>query len=35
MNAEAEGFLLLTIPEATIGQVFEGQNMNLGAGELA
>lgn len=35
MSNEAQGFLLLTIPEATIGQVFEGQKMDLGAGELA
>jgi hypothetical protein len=32
---EAEGYLLLTIPEATIGQVFEGEKMDLGRGELA
>ncbi|CAK9782468.1 hypothetical protein CC85DRAFT_329775 [Cutaneotrichosporon oleaginosum] len=34
-NTDAEGYLLLTIPEATIGQIFDGEKMDLGRGELA
>ncbi|GMK57889.1 hypothetical protein CspeluHIS016_0407230 [Cutaneotrichosporon spelunceum] len=34
-DVDAEGYLLLTIPEATVSQVFEGEKMQLGRGELA
>lgn len=34
-DSDAEGYLLLTLPEATIGQVFDGQKQDIGTGELA
>ncbi|BEJ12864.1 hypothetical protein CspHIS471_0300380 [Cutaneotrichosporon sp. HIS471] len=35
MNTDAEGYLLLTIPDATVGQVFDGEKMELARGELS
>lgn len=32
---EAEGYLLLTLPDTTVSQSFDGESMPIGKGELA